>query len=148
MISLNDLNRNRTKWIEQKEVHKKMLNYLMRIVATIFVIGIIQTTYGQKATEIFIPVGQSPGLSGKYTTLGTVNAVNEEEKTIIMSDSVETYTIKISDETMIWLDQSLLKLKNKTGSFESIKEGMLVEVKYLHNKPESAVEWIKVQITE
>ena len=95
MISLNDLNRNRTKWIEQMEVYKKMLNYLMRIVATIFVIGIIQTTYGQKATEIFIPVGQSPGLSGKYTTLGTVNAVNEEEKTIIMSDSVETYTIKM-----------------------------------------------------
>ena len=125
-----------------------MLNYLVRVTVVIFVIGILQTTYGQKATEIFIPVGQSPGLSGTYTTMGTVSTINAPGKTIIMSNSVGTYTIKLSDKTMIWLDQSSLKLKNKSGSFDDIKNGMLVEVKYKNNKPENAVEWIKVQITK
>jgi len=129
------------------EVYRPMLNYLMRIAATLFLFGLIQTTYGQKATEIFIPVGKSPGLSG-YTTIGTVNTINTQEKKIVMSDSEGSYTIKIADNTKIWLDQSNLKATNKTGSFESIKEGMVVEVKYQGDKPDSSVEWIKLQMTE
>ena len=39
------------------------MNSLMRIAATLFLLAFMQTAYGQKATEIFIPVGKSPGLS-------------------------------------------------------------------------------------
>ena len=148
MTSSNNISRSRTNLIEQKEVYKRMLNYLMKIAIMIFLLAVNHTTYGQKATEIYIPVGQSPGLSGKYTTIGTVSTINAPEKTVIMSNSVGTYTIKIADETRIWLDKSLLKIKNETGTFEAIEEGMLIEVKYKYNKPENAVEWVKVQIVE
>ncbi len=125
-----------------------MLNYLIRIAATILLLGFVQTAYGQKATEIFVPVGGSPGLSGKYTTMGKVDTVNAQDRTIVMSDSAGSYTIKIADTTRIWLDRSKLKSRNKTGSFEAIKEGMVIEVKYQRDKPDSAVEWIKVQMTK
>ena len=148
MTSLNNISRSRTNLIEQKEVYKRMLNYIMKITVMIFLLALNDITYGQKATEIYIPVGQSPGLSGKYTTIGSVSTINAPEKTVIMSNSVGTYTIKIADETRIWLDKSLLKIKNETGNFEAIEEGMLIEVKYKNNKPENSVEWVKVQITE
>lgn len=125
-----------------------MLNYLIRIAATILLLGFVQTAYGQKATEIFVPVGGSPGLSGKYTTMGKVDTVNAQDRTIVMSDSAGSYNIKITDSTKVWLDRSKLKSSNKTGSFADIKKGMLVEVKYEGHKPDGAVEWIKVQLTE
>lgn len=125
-----------------------MLNYLMKIAATILLLGFVQTVYGQKATEIFIPVGESPGLSGKYTTMGKVDTVNAQDRTIVMSDSAGSYHIKITDSTKVWLDRSKLKTSSKTGSFADIKQGMLVEVKYEGEKPDGAVEWIKIQLTE
>ena len=148
MISSNNFEISQNKWNERKEVFNLMINYLMKIIVALFLLTLNHTTYGQKATEIYIPVGKSPGLSGKYTTIGIVNSINAPDKTIIMSNSVGTYTIKIADETIVWLDNSQLKIKNVTGTFEAIEEGKLIEVKYKYNKPENTVEWLKVQMTE
>jgi len=125
-----------------------MLNYLIKITAAILLLGCFQHAYGQKATEIFIPVGKSPGLSGKYTTIGTVDTVNTHNRTIVMHDSAASYNVKITDSTKVWLDQSKLKASNKTGSFADIKKGLLVEVMYKGEKHDGAVAWIKVQMIE
>lgn len=114
----------------------------------IFLLSIMQNIDAQKATEIYIPVGQSPGLSGEYTTLGKINTINKRKQTISMSDAAGSYNLKITDKTKIWLDRSKLKLRNQKGSIKDIREGMLAEVKYQKNKRGGAVEWIKVQIAE
>lgn len=123
-----------------------MFRILMKAGTTIFLLGMIQSVSAQKATEIYIPVGQSPGLSGEYTTLGKVNTVNIQKQTISMSDAERSYELKITDSTQIWLDRSRLKLSNQMGSMKDIKEGMLAEVKYQKNERGGAVEWIKLQL--
>lgn len=55
--------------------------------------------------------------------------------------------MQITDTTQVWLDRSRLKLRNKKGTMEDIKPGLLVEVKYLDNKRDGVVEWVKVQLT-
>ncbi len=64
-----------------------------------------------------------------------------------MQDSIITIlvegnskTIKVKRQPNIWLDYSKLKLFNKIGALTDIKEGLLLEMKYVHNKPDQLVE--------
>jgi hypothetical protein len=108
------------------------------------------SAYAQKATEIFIPVGKSPGLSGKHTSIGKITAIDTLNRTITVADSARSHDVKITERTKIWLDRSKLKLTNQKGAFTDLRKGLLVEVKYEVNqlKDKSPAEWIKVQIAE
>ena len=100
----------------------------------------------QKSTEIYIPLGKSPGVSGKYCVMGRVDAVNAVNSTITVKLGAAIKACTITTATAIYLDKSKLKLSNKKGVFADIKPGLMVEVKYKDNKPDSFVEWIKVQL--
>lgn len=125
-----------------------MLKLKMKTGLVFFLFFLTQSVIAQYATEIFIPLGQSPGLSGSLTTMGRVSAVNIQNKSISVSDSDDTHDLKISNNTKIWLDQSKLKLNNKKASIRDIREGMRAEVKYIKNEKGGAVEWIKIQLAE
>jgi hypothetical protein len=109
----------------------------------------IPSAYGQKATEIFIPIGQSPGLSGKYSIIGKIDSVDYQTHSMRVVDSSGSYIVKVMEETQIWLDKSELKLTNVEGTLEDCQEGRLIEVRYKNaeKKEEMYAEWIKVQIT-
>lgn len=100
----------------------------------------------QKSTELYIPIGKSPGLSGKYTTLGKVESINLQDSTITIAIEAASKTIKIKGHPEVMLDNSDLKVPNKMGSLTDIKEGVLIEVKYRYNKPDDSIEWIKCKI--
>ena len=127
-----------------------MLKLLTRVGVTFILLVGVPCVHGQKATEIFIPLGKSPGLSGKYTTIGKIDTVNAQDQTITMTDSLGSYTIKITERTKIWLDNSKLKSTNRKGTFADLRKGRLAEVKYEDSarKDKGIAEWIKIQITE
>ncbi|MDR8390816.1 DUF5666 domain-containing protein [Aliifodinibius sp. S!AR15-10] len=111
--------------------------------------GEVHTAAAQKATEIYIPVGQSPGLAG-YTQIGTVTSLDMSEGTLTLTDTLEqVHTARLSDSTSIWLDRSLIKQQNMVVSVNDIEEGQRVEVKY-YLAPDSTylavAEWIKIQV--
>ena len=39
---------------------------------------VVSFSFGQKSTEMYIPLGQSPGLSGTRTVMGTVEAYDSQ----------------------------------------------------------------------
>ena len=127
-----------------------MLKLFKRVIAASTLLWGLSPVYGQKAAEIFIPVGQSPGLSGKHTSIGKITAIDAREQTIAVADSAGSYTVKITERTQIWLDKSKLKLTNQKGAFADFRKDLLVEVKYEDNQRRDKVpaEWIKVQIIE
>lgn len=116
----------------------------MRTISTaslIFILlGSVSAAYAQKATEIYIPIGQSPGLSGKYTYMGNIESVNKRTQTI-KADGRE---VKIARDTKIWLDRTTLKARNSTGSFADLQSGRQVEIKYVDADRKQVAEWIKV----
>jgi hypothetical protein len=126
-----------------------MLKFFKGVVVAIALLGGLPPVYGQKSTEFFIPVGQSPGLSGKYTSLGKIAAIDARNQTITVADSGGTYTVKLMKRTQIWLDKSKLKSTNQKGVFADLRKGLLAEIKYENNqrKNNGLAEWIKVQIT-
>ena len=102
--------------------------------------------YAQKETEVFIPLGKSPGVSNKYSVMGKVETVNVSDSVITVGQDGNIKTLKINSNTEIYLDKSKLKLTNIKGSLAEIKKGQLIEAKYKNNKPGDTIEWLKVQI--
>lgn len=126
------------------------------------VIGVVATgvwlwsgmpsAHGQKATEMFIPIGQSPGLSNTISVIGTIETIDPRGQTIAITGPSGSWSAMITKRTKIWLDKSKLRLPNQKGSFADLQKGLLVEVKYEdpegRGKAKAAADWIKVQITE
>jgi hypothetical protein len=106
----------------------------------------ISYAHGQKATEQFIPIGQSPGVSEKYTSIGEIADVNAAARTVTIADPAGRRTVRITDKTRIWLDRTKLKQSNLSGSFADLQKGRRAEVKYEDPGRRDVAEWVKVEI--
>jgi hypothetical protein len=106
----------------------------------------ISHAHGQKATEQFIPIGQSPGVSQKYTSIGAIAAVDAGARTVTIADPAGRRTVRVTDKTRIWLDRTKLKQSNLSGSFADLQTGRRAEVKYEDPARRDVAEWVKVEI--
>jgi hypothetical protein len=126
---------------------KTILKYISAIIVTAIFCWMSYDTYAQKETELFIPIGQSPGVSGKLSVMGKCGSVIPNDSVVsLMQQQGSMTNCKINHCTAIYLDRSKLKLTNIKGTLSDIKPGSLMEVKYMDNKPGSLAEWIKVQM--
>lgn len=107
-------------------------------------LGSISFAYAQKTTEMFIPMGQSPGISHKYTYLGKIESVNKHKQTI----KADGRNIKVNRDTKIWLDRTALEAANIAGRFADLKSGRQVEIKYADADRRQVAEWIKIKVTQ
>ena len=121
----------------------KLLKY--KIAIFLFLI-VISSIFAQKSTEIFIPLGKSPGVSGKYTLIGMVEKFDHQNSFITVEAQNESKTIKIKGSPEVWLDYSKLKLSNKKGSLDDIKKGLRIEIKFANNLKNDLIQWIKVEM--
>ncbi len=103
--------------------------------------------YGQQATERYIPVGKSPGISAKYSYIGQIERVDSENRTIVVAGPEGSRTITVSDATKIWLDRTQGRLSNQRGGMSDLQPGLRVEVNYVDNEKKERADWIKVVIT-
>lgn len=112
--------------------------------------GSATAALGQKSTEIFIPIGQSPGLSGKHTVIARVQVVDAAQRSMTVVDAAgAVVTVRADPKTAVWLDRSQVKLPNRKGDLSDCRKDMTVEVKYRNNDAgATAVEWIKVRASE
>ena len=102
------------------------------------------STYGQQSTEQFIPIGYSPGVSNKYTYIGSIVAVDREAHTIVVQSNRGKRTIRVTPRTRIWLDRSKIKRTNLVGSYSDCEEGRKVEI--MHDRDdENVADWIKIE---
>ena len=120
----------------------------MRAALMIATLLLAPGVYAQKATEQYIPIGKSPGISGTYSYIGKIDHVDPQNRTIVVAGPKGKRTIKITDETKIWLDSSEIGKTNGPGSHADCKRGRLCEIKYAYDgetRTEEA-EWIKIRV--
>ena len=120
---------------------------------SLLLIGVLLLTslppaWGQKATERFIPIGESPGLSDGRTLIGMIARVDLPSRTITVALEGEGQGISVvTERTRIWLDRSPLKLPNVRGSMADLVPGRWMEAKPVSpDRPEA--EWVKIQLSE
>jgi len=97
---------------------------------------------------MFIPIGQSPGLSGKGSLIGTLESVDRGKGMVTISSPSGTQAVRFTDRTPIWLDRSLQKQPNQNGTIADLQQGRKVEIKLRKGEPKADAEWIKVQIAK
>jgi len=110
----------------------------------------LQLALAQKSTELYIPIGQSPGVSGVQTIIGAIESVNAAARSLIVTDERGSATVQINDATQIYLDQSALRTRNQTGSLDALQPERRVEVKFTESARQDQVtaEWIKVEMRQ
>jgi hypothetical protein len=104
----------------------------------------------QEMTEQYVPIGQSPGLSGKHTVIGKLQSVNAQEQTCAIAAATGALNVKVTERTKIWLDRSKLQQPNVEGTFADLRPGTTVEVKPEHDSRGAGsgpAEWIKVEVS-
>jgi len=124
-----------------------MLNRYLRLAIVVVLLGSTLEAFGQEATEMFIPIGQSPGLSGKGSLIGTLESVDPGKRMVTISSPSGAQTVGITDRTLIWLDRNLQKQPNQNGAINDLQKGRKVEVKLRKGEPKAVAEWIKVQVS-
>ena len=117
------------------------------LIATMFACA-ASTAVAQKSTEIYIPIGQSPGLSGRHTLIGQIESINATEKSMTVRDvGGSMTTVKPGEYTRIWIDRHKLGEKNRQGDYTDYRKDQRVEIKYRNNNRQAGeVEWVKVQV--
>lgn len=100
----------------------------------------------QRSTELFIPLGQSPGLSGILAAIGEVESLDTVTKTLTVRSGDDSVEAQITDSTSIWLDRSREQRSAVTGSRDDIQTGLRVEIKFVDSALRRRAEWIKVEM--
>lgn len=104
--------------------------------------------HGQRETERFIPIGQSPGASGKTTRVGTVDAVDPGARSFELVTPEGRYKVQVPEGVPVWLDRSRRRQPVLVGSLKDCQAGRRVEVKYEDAERAKRVVWIKVEVAE
>jgi hypothetical protein len=123
-----------------------MLKRYLGLAIVVVALGGTLEASAQEATEIYIPIGQSPGLSGKGSLIGTLASVDRGNRMVTVSSPSGTQTVRFTDRTLIWLDRSLQKQPNQNGAIADLQQGRTVEIKVRKGEPKMVAEWIKVQV--
>ena len=123
-----------------------MLKHYLRLAVVVVALGGALEAFGQEATEMFIPIGQSPGVSNKSCLLGTIESVDPGKRTLTVSAPAGAQTVQITDRTPIWIDRSPQKQRNQTGTVADLQRGRKVEVNLGEGAAKVIAKWIKVQL--
>jgi len=98
----------------------------------------------QRATERFIPLGESPGLSGTRTDMGVIVSADAQANTVTFGAGGEQHTVRLTPQTNIWIDRTRYGKPNLSGRFEDLMAGRAVEVRYADPTARETAAWIKV----
>ena len=98
----------------------------------------------QKATEMFVPIGQSAGLSGKHTTMGRIAGIDIVQRSLTLMEDGSARTVRLDDRTQLWLDLSKQQQPNRKTTLAELRPDMMAEAKYRNNDRTAGIaEWIK-----
>jgi hypothetical protein len=97
---------------------------------------------------MYVPIGQSPGVSGKSSLMGAIESVNPQKHTLAVSWPSGIQEILLTDCTRVRLDRTQARLPNLTGTLANLHKGLKVEVKFRDADQKRVADWINVQATE
>ena len=108
----------------------------------IFVVGLTRA-FGQATTEVFIPIGQSPGVSGTAIgARGTVTGVNIGERALEVNGILfDIGELRSGPHGTIYIDNSAHGAPNQYGTFDDLLVGIEVEML----APGGVAKWIKIR---
>jgi hypothetical protein len=122
---------------------------VIRIVLAVAALAAAAPALAHRATERYIPIGASPGVSGKVTFLGTVESMDRSAYSVRVTGAERAIVMTYDEKTRFWLDRSKIRKTNLDGSIDDCRAGRRVEIRFVNDDREAGVAaWVKVEITE
>lgn len=120
-------------------------SFAVTVMATVSLL--VTSAQAQRATEVLIPIGQSPGVSGISSVIGTIVSCDPSNGIVTISTEKEQHAATLTKETKIWLDRSAKRISGAVGSRTECQKGRRIEVKYIYEGETRSprAEWIKIQ---
>jgi hypothetical protein len=100
----------------------------------------------QQATERYVPIGRSPGLSDGSTLMATVEKVDADSGRLTLRAASGSREVETDAATRIWMDRTALGESNAVAGVSDCREGLFVEVKL--DPTGRRAEWIKLRAPE
>ena len=122
--------------------------YTVLVLVAMAAFGMPGGAVAQEATEQFIPIGESPGVSGEESYLGECVAYDAEDRVLQMHGNRGIRRILITEKTRIWLDRSPIEETNVVGDPGDLLPGRRMEVRYADPDDKEVADWVKVEIVE
>ena len=119
------------------------MNSASLIIGAVLWFGFATLGNAQQATELYIPIGESPGLSGVKTAVGAVNQISADS--FILETEAAAQEIQIAPTTIIYLDRSSIRQPNTTGTINEITPGATVEVRFIEDISGNPADWVKAR---
>jgi hypothetical protein len=124
-----------------------LLGVMLLVLLSAYVFVTKANSYGA-GVEQFIPIGKSPGVSGRFSVIGKITALvgpgPGEMGLIAVNDQGVVRWFRIAEDTPIYIDRSKVKQHNTIGTFTDLKLSLVVEVYPDPRKPGIA-KWIKLE---
>ena len=95
----------------------------------------------QQATERYIPIGESPGVSDSELVIGTISSIDYADHTMGVSTTDGEKSVTPGDSTRYYIDRSKQKRSNDSATLRDCEVGMKIEARL---KPDGSVDWIKI----
>lgn len=102
------------------------------------------TALAQKATEQYIPLGRSPGLSNQQTDIANIVSIDGDQRVVTIEMDGGEKQVRITDETRIWLDRTRYGRSNRAAGLKDLAQGQRVEIHYVDKTQQPPLAaWIK-----
>ena len=98
--------------------------------------------HAQQATERYIPIGKSPGVSSEESFIGTITDIDYTNHKMDVRATKGRITVTPAKSTRYYRDRTKRKMSNQTATFRDCEVGLKVEVKI---KADGSVDWIKIE---
>ena len=96
----------------------------------------------QQATERYIPIGKSPGVSIEESFIGTITDIDYTDHKMQITGTEGQKTVAPSESTRYFLDRTKGKKSNQIATFRDCEVGLKVEIK---TKADGSIDWIKIE---
>lgn len=120
-------------------MNKWILGTCLKLAALIIATGV---AHAQQATERYIPIGHSPGVSSEESFVGTITDIDYATHRMDVEGTKGRITVTPAESTRYYLDRTKRKKSNQTATFRDCEVGLNVEIKI---KADGSVDWIKVE---
>lgn len=116
-----------------------------RFLLALALCGAALAVHAQQATERYIPLGQSPGVSGKTAMMGNVVGYSNGMLTLSSPAYPTPQQVRVTAQTQIWLDRNAMRQTNMPGSAADLQPGRRIEIRFVDPASRAAAAWIKVE---
>jgi hypothetical protein len=108
-----------------------------------FVLAALTAAWAHPATELYIPIGKSPGISHLKSRIGPIASLSATQSGLTMALESGSVYVAFDKNTKIYVQYADPGRANQLGTYADCRAGLTAEV---YTADDGTVPWVKVLV--